>query len=46
MLLVIGKDGNLDERVLSVVFGVGASERLEPRGATDDGARGQTVLHF
>ena len=28
-----------------VVFGVGASERLEPRSATDDGTRGQAVLH-
>ena len=32
--------------VLDVIFGVGASERLEPRGATDDGTHGQAVLHF
>ena len=34
--------------MLDVVFGVGASERLEPRGTTDDSddARGQDVLYF
>jgi len=44
-LLVVGQDGGLDRRALDAVVVIDASERVQPVGAADGGARGQAVLH-
>ena len=44
-LPVARQDGYLDGRLLDAVFGVDASERVQPVDTTYGGARGQAVLH-
>jgi hypothetical protein len=45
-LPVVRQDGYLEGRLFNAVFGVEASERVQPVGATYGGARGQAVLHY
>jgi len=44
-LLVVGQNGGLDGRALDALVVIDASERVQPVGAANGGARGQAVLH-